>query len=254
MCNRELGIEDNNNYAREFIESIDNNFIEMINNKLSELFDSLPGKLESKSKIFIKTGLVSYYNFYTLQKECNELLDYTSCITPLFKALENEIKKYFIDGYMRYLETNVDIDKCNNYYFINKSKKEYYDVENRFNKFTLGDFKDVIGLRENMNVISIGNDKTYDDNIKSNRMTVIDSTMLSYLKEVVFDEDEFTYNIDGEIIDYLVNLNEVIEFLTKNLRNPAAHDLVMTREKAETTINYLLFTKQLLVKFYEKMK
>ena len=44
------------------------------------------------------------------------------------------------------------------------------------------------------------------------------------------------------------------KFLTKNLRNPAAHDLVMNREKAETTINYLLFTKQLLVKFYEKMK
>ena len=258
ICNRELGIEDTNNYAREFIESLDySNYSKSIMSKINELFDSLPQTLDSKSKVFITSGLVSYYNFYRLQQLEYIKLDYTSCITPLLKALENEIKKYFIDKYMRYLEKNISVDNFENNYFKVRNKQgdyEYLDVEDRFNKFTLGEFKDLIGLKENISVFAIKDNKTYDDNRSNNRTTVIDLSMLKYLKEEVFDKDKFTWNIDGEIIDYLVNLNDVITFLTKEIRNPAAHDLIMSLEKAETTINYLLFTKKLLVTFYEKMK
>ena len=258
ICKRELGIEDENNYAREFIENLnENNYLQSINDKLAYLFDRLPQTIESKTKTFIKSGLISYYMFYKIQKEEGEELDYTSCIIPMLKGLENEIKKYFIDKYMRYLEKNISVEDFENNYFKIRNKQgdyEYLDVEDRFNKFTLGEFKDLIGLKENISVFAIRDNKTFDENKRTTRVTVIDFTILKFLKNEVFDKEKFTYNIDGEIIDYLVNLNDVITYCTKRLRNPAAHDLVMTREKAETTINYLLFTKKLLVTFYEKMK
>ena len=102
--------------------------------------------------------------FYKLQKESNIKLDYTSCITPLLKALENEIKKYFIDKYLRYLELNVLPNEFENKYFLEKDKEGYYkysEIEDRFNKFTLGEFKDLIGLKENINVATIKDNKLF---------------------------------------------------------------------------------------------
>lgn len=97
MCDRRLGVKDNKNYSREFVDTLnDNNYYEEINRKLNMIFNGLPRALESKTFIFVKSGVFSYYNFYKLQKEKKEKLDYTSCIglKMIKKRVISLINKY----------------------------------------------------------------------------------------------------------------------------------------------------------------
>ena len=79
--------------------------------------------------------------------------------------------------------------------------------------------------------------------------------MLSYLKEELFDLNKFSDdNVDEEIINYMKELCEYVDQINRDYRNPSAHENIMDIKSAETVINWLLFNKRILFRFFEKIK
>lgn len=270
MCDRELELDDEDDYtAKKFILKLDeDNYIDVINEELDELFGyydnndyfDMVYSINKTSIKLIKTGLICYYNLYKLQEKYSEEYDFSACIIPLFKALEREIKTVFIDRYFRYLEKNLSHDELRDKVSkllksLNlKEKIDYYTAEelsNRFNKFTLNKFSYLVGLKKDISIFNRDDNLVGDNNNSQSRQSFIDKTMLNYLKDEVFSSG-FNYNKDGEIINYVLDFNNTIEFLANTLRNPAAHDSLMSLKDAEKTINELFFTKKLLVNLFSQ--
>ena len=82
----------------------------------------------------------------------------------------------------------------------------------------------------------------------------VDATMLRYLKTIT-KEGAFG-KVDGEraMTDYLFYLSDTVGTLAERFRNPAAHDVVMSRNHAEICGNYLIKVQKLIGKFLEKLK
>jgi hypothetical protein len=191
-----------------------------------------------------------YYDNYNYKGK----FDYSSCIVPIIKALENEIEKYFIDKYRTHLEQFKEtIDE-----------KKYKEQQNRFKNFTLGNFKDIVGYKDKI----IDDIKTTEYRSEKGKYTlvegkksyektyVIDEKMLNYLQQELFDLNKFdgNDNIEEKIIDYMKELCEIVEDLNKTYRNPSVHERVMNRKSAEVVINLLFFNKKILYRFFEKIK
>ena len=160
------------------------------------------------------------------------------------KALELEIKKYFVKQYRIYAQ-NQNIQLSNN-------------ILKAMNNFTLGNFKDLIGLKEveRINTYqyneSIGSKKI---KVNGTRTLVIDKLMLQFLKEELLDLNKFSNdNIDEEIINYMNSCWINLDQLVRLFRNPAAHENIINSNQAEITINWLLFNKKILISLLEKMK
>ena len=79
--------------------------------------------------------------------------------------------------------------------------------------------------------------------------------MFDYVKNELFDLNKFTNdNVDQEIIYYMKELCDLIDKINEDYRNPSAHDSIMNKNDAETVINWLLFSKKILFRFFEKIK
>jgi hypothetical protein len=191
---------------------------------------------------------MTYYNNYQTKDVIK--YDYSNCIIPTIKALEHEIKTYFIHKYRRFLEEHNEVLNL-----IPLQPKEITRLE----KFTLGNFKDLIGFKQKP-LEDIMDKDFFKENLnfrlnQEYKTYVIDKRMLSYLKEELFDLNKFSDdNVDEEIINYMKELCEYVDQINRDYRNPSAHENIMDIKSAETVINWLLFNKRILFRFFEKIK
>ena len=228
--------------------------------------------LQPNSQKFLSTSMVCYIALYSMGGPIYGNMDFTSCITPMFKALETELGKYLYTGYINYLNENkipVSAFKSKRSFIVLVGEDGPYSTEFTYRDpddlehFTLGSLHLVIGMdrktQGRKGLIEITDTKTKRresimiDEGEFNRSS-IDPTMLDYAKSI-FDEDVFgNVDLDRAITDYLVDLATEIKTITDSFRNPAAHANVMSYEKAETCANYLIKAKKLICKFVEKIK
>ena len=228
--------------------------------------------LQLNSQKFLSTSMVCYIALYSMGGHIYGNMDFTSCITPMFKALETELGKYLYTGYINYLNENkipVSAFKSKRSFIVLVGEDGPYSTEFTYRDpddlehFTLGSLHLVIGMdrktQGRKGLIEITDTKTKRresimiDEGEYNRSS-IDPTMLDYAKSI-FDEEAFgNVDIDRAITDYLVDLATEIKTITDSFRNPAAHANVMSYEKAETCANYLIKAKKLICKFVEKIK
>ena len=238
--NAKLGIEDKENYIFELANSTND-----VSDFMIKMKDIISNTIfESKSITQINTGLITYFLVYKLDLD----IDYSNCILPTIKALETEIRKYFIFRYKTFLEKIKD----------NINEKTYIDTNRRINSFKLGNFKDLVGLKEK-NIEEVQEDKEITgknfNKGREIRAYVIDVKMLKYLKTELFDLTKFSsLNQDEEIIEYMRELCELVDQINHDYRNPSAHENIMSKKDAETIINWLLFNKRIFFRFFEMIR
>ena len=254
MCDRLLGEEDYNNLARKFIENLnEDNFIEQINTFVNNNFTSKYVTDDFKTCIFM--CLFNYYNCYKIKDNKQVTIDYSCLLSELFKALEITIRKYLIKDFYEYITSNLKPESITNKYYLQNVNGEYSFVsKKKIDKFTLGSLKEALGIKE-IPLRTIDNHDVayqYDDN--SDILDAIDLTMFKFIKEKVFNKNKFGGNVNAEMVDFIIDLYSVISSLVDELRNNSIHSDIISLEQAEQAINYLLFTKKLLVKFYQNMK
>ena len=237
-----LGMEDKENYISILIHQ--EKTIEDFLNRIDEILGN--SLFDNKSITQIKTGLLTYYTSANLGID----IDYSNCIIPMIKSLETEVRKYFVHRYRKFIEPykeKIDV-------------KVYNDTIDRIEKFKLGQFRSLIGFKEKpFDEVNISKEiykEKLNFNIgKANRTYVINSRMMSYLKEQLFDLEKFSKDYtDEEIILYMKDLCEIIDQINYDYRNPSAHENIMNKKDAETVINWLLFNKKVLFRFFEKIK
>ena len=165
------------------------------------------------------------------------------------------MKKYLLNDYLRYLE-KFDITEVTNKCLLNKDNSINLK---RFEKFTLGSLKDLIGLKDNpISNMSLTSDKVFINKRgiteETKKVVSLDKKMLEYLSKELFDEKAFGGLIEEEITDYMSRLSETIEQINDQFRNPSAHTKFMSAVQAEQMIDWVLFGKKLLPNFIGKIK
>ena len=226
-------------------------------------------KLQPNSQKFLTTSMVCYIALYSMGGHIYGNMDFTSSITPMFKALETELAKYLYTGYINYLNENeipITVFKSRRSFIVDEEGPynfKYRDP-NDLEYFTLGSLHLVLGVDKRTqiqnNFVERKDSKIYRQ--ESSRSceggvfvhSTIDKSMLDYAKSI-FDTNAFgSIDTDRAITDYLVCLATEIKTLTDSFRNPAAHSNVMSYHKAEACANYLIKAKKLICKFLEKLK
>ena len=229
-----------------------------VSKDLRKDFGSTWELLQLRSQKFLITGVMCYILLYSTGVYGN--IDFSSAITPMFKALELELGKYLYSGYVQYLRENevpfrefvgrrVFIKKISEY------EPAYRDPED-LSEFTLGTLQYLFGAERR----SSGG--AYETNSEDKRryktrsgtyIKTVDATMLQYLKTIVKEDAFVGINADREMTDYLFYLSETVATLADRFRNPAAHKNVMSHAHAEECGNYLIKVEKLLGKFLEKL-
>lgn len=221
-----------------------------IQKDLKEDFGDYWNKLNKNTRKFLETALFNFITYYSFGERMYGNFDFSSVITPMFKALENEMGKYVYTGYIHYLVEN-NVSACEfplNRTFIKSDGKGNlaYRKANDMSYFTLGSIDKVIGLSKNIKP------RGYLD-IDEQAYT-IDKTFKEYLIALFTDDALGTINKERAIVDYIIDFSREIKCLTDSIRNPAAHGNVMSCAKAEECGNHLIKVKKLLLKFIEKIK
>ena len=254
MCERLLGEEDTNNLARLFVETLnEENYIEQINSFISKNFNSNWISEDFITCIFM--CLFNYYNCYKVKDKQGVRIDYSCLLSELFKALELTIRKYLIKPYYEYITKNLEPEQVTNKYYVQNINGQYNFVSHKkIEKFTLGSLKEALGIKE-IPLRTVNNHNVaYQYNSNNEILDTIDISIFEFIEENVFNKTKFGGNVKEEMVDYIVDLYSVISFLVDELRNNSIHNDIIVLEKAEQAINYLLFTKKLLVKFYGNMQ
>ena len=201
--------------------------------------------LQLETQKFLSTAMVCYLTSKAMPVQYTGNIDFSVCITQLFKAVERELAKYLYTGYIIYLNKNHISADCfsskRSFIVATNEGLKYcdpYDVEH----FTLGGLPYIIGLEKIVDPMS-------GENISD-----IDITMFNYA-DSIFAEDAFgPFLRERAIIDYLVSFVTEIKSMVDSFRNPAAHADYMSDQKAELCIDYVIKSKKLIRKFIEKLK
>ena len=193
-------------------------------------------------------------------------IDFTSCITPMCKALEVELAEYFYTGYIKYLkENNVPISsfRSKRSFITDESAYSFcYRDPDKLEYFTLGSLDLVMGIdrktRAKKGFVEVVDKETQRKelvmvNDNDEHHSSIDDSMLAYIKTIFKENALGKIDRDRAITDYLIDLATEIKAITDSFRNPAAHANVMSYERAETCANYLIKSKKLIAKFLEKI-
>lgn len=222
-----------------------------IQKDLSKEFGGLWNILSIESQRFLITGMVTYVSFYSMGAQVYGNLDFSSAITPMFKALEKELGKYLYSKYLQYLEDNHISASTfkRKRSFIKKISSDEYEYKNAYdlNEFTLGSLNLTIGFDRASGDANGLETKAYGNKGQ------IDKTMFNYLR-TLFDSKVFANsNRESEITDYIISLCQEVKTISDSLRNPAAHSEIMKCKRAEVCGNYIIKVKKLLIHFLEKI-
>lgn len=222
-----------------------------IQKDLSKEFGDLWNILSIESQRFLITGMVTYVSFYSMGAQVYGNLDFSSAITPMFKALEKELGKYLYSKYLQYLEDNHISASTfkRKRSFIKKISSDEYEYKNAYDlsEFTLGSLNLTVGFDR------ASGDANGLESKAHGAKGQIDKTMFDYL-QTLFDRKVFaSSNREREITDYIISLYQEVKTISDSLRNPAAHSEIMKCKRAEVCGNYIIKVKKLLIHFLEKI-
>ena len=190
--------------------------------------------------------MFTYFSLYSLGPHIYGNMDFSASITPMFKALEKELGKYWYSGYLEFLKKqdvspNTFSQKRSFIKRVNSTELAYRDSSD-LTEFTLGNLHLTVGLERRPQF-------SENDTFKY----TIDQTMLDYLNSI-FKEDAFgEAKREREITDYIISLTQEVTSIADSLRNPAAHSETMKCQKAEVCGNYIIKVQRLLIDFLEKI-
>ena len=232
-----------------------------VTNDLRQDFGDAWELLQPKSQKFLTTGVMCYVLLYSVGS-VNGTVDFSSAITPMFKALELELGKYLYTGYVQYLqENNVPFREFVGKRMFIKKISEYdpmYCDPKDTTEFTLGALPFLFGAdRKQMgggHIEIASDDKRRYKTHSGETVKTVDATMLQYLKTITKEDAFGNVDREREMTDYLFYLSDTVGTLAERFRNPAAHDVVMSRNHAEICGNYLIKVQKMIGKFLEKLK
>ena len=283
MVKGELGELDTPNKMREYADSLikkrlfGDKLINEILKGLQKDFGSNWSRVCPSTKEFLRTGMYTYINYYSLGEHQYKNFDFSPVITQLCKALEKELGKYLYSGYIEYLkENNISPDQFsskNRSFIARKNANEFiFKKSTEESKFTLGSMGATVGYDELKGLSSAGSSasgfagggkfkngvnkfvKKGADKSPVKVEYTIDSTMVSYLSSI-FKDDAFSQdNREREITDYVVMLTQEVTAIADSHRNPAAHSSTMTCNKAEACGNSIIKVQKLLINFLNMLK
>ena len=224
-------------------------------------FGSTWEMLETESQQMLTTGMICYILLHsTGENNCGNL-DFSCAITPMFKALERELGRFFCTRYLRWLkENNVPFQEFSGDRIfiktISKFDHVYRDPED-LSTFKLGSLGLFLGAESKVigpNYVQVASeDKRKYKTHSGKHVKTVDATVLRFLKDSMREDVFGNLDDEREITDYLFYLLDTVSILTDRFRNPAAHRKVMSSYQAEECANYLIKGHQLLKKFLEKL-
>ena len=263
IVKNELGETDDEVGMKEYAKEISNKNLTILqlHNQLDEDlkkdFCDTWDKLQNESKSFLKTGLFQYFSLYNLGEEIYKEYDFSSSVTPMVKALENELKRYFYEGYICYLkQNNIEPNKFNEKkVFIKKEdgKLVYRDIHDS-DGFSLGTIKYLVGV-ENKEKIDFSIKELKEKEDFATRHTVngkneytVDTTILDYFEKISKSEQ---LDSRKELIMYLVDLCNEVTSISDSFRNKSAHTTKITCGMANVCANYLIKVKKMIKNFVD---
>ena len=278
MVKNELQERDHSSKMREYAELLAKkakksqkfNIVKQISDDLQDEFGAAWQIADETTKTALRSGLLSYYQFFSLGVENFGDLDFSPTITQLCKALENELGKYMYSGYIKYLEEhNISPNEfSDNRSFINKHTKAF-NKSTDMTKFTLGSLEATVGL--NHLTIKAGDYLNIQYSIKGSKGQIfkyskqkhheddiveytIDKTMVEYFHTIFKPEAVSEEQREREITDYIVALTQEVKSIADSFRNPAAHIQKMKCARAEACGDAIIKVQKLLINFLDKIK
>ena len=249
-----LGEEIKDNPMRLYAETLSKKNLKpskihaLVEKDLQKDFGKTWDKLNENTKVFLSTAMTTFISLYSVGPHARGDLDFSSAISPMFKALEMEISQYLFSGYMEYLTSN-NVDPSQ---FINEKRFFVIPYENRYlspdkaTVFTLGKIKELMGLKKK-------NSFSLNKRVSSTEEVSIDKAMFDYLKEKVRDT-AFSLYEDRELAEYFMGLAQTIDDMTRDKRNRAAHKDILSCKIAEQCGNQIIKSQKILKTFVDMFK
>jgi TPR repeat protein len=272
LITKELGlITDDDVSISTYLKKFENDMpkdllLRKIEDDLSKDFSEGWNKISDSSKISLKTAILFFISFN------NSGLDYSAVTNPLLKSLEIEVGEIFYAGYLNYLNSNLInpnevIEKVHAASIgnslvvsgIKRKNSQIYDLSLKtpntisIDNFSLGKLPYIVGLDAYSASITEENKFLININSKSINKHFIDYFISIISDFSIFDNSRIV--LSNYIFGLISKINEVID----NIRNPGAHNKVITYYEAESTLNLIIKVEKLLIKLvnnvdYNKLK
>lgn len=224
-------------YIKEFIDTVSNRIVSRINDRtdsdysdeertLELTFKSSWNKLSDKSKSFLTTARVMFKN---LDKSNGEV-DYSGVCILLSKAVEVELNRRLYHDFKDYLQ---EIYRDNFDQWHTNMVEDGRDGTKplRESRFTLGTIPYLLGLIKNKN---------------------LDEYQLNHNKELLISFGRRKLTVpDDEIESSFKNIAKMVQRITENYRNPAAHTNILSKYTAQECFDEIIDVQKVLIEILE---
>lgn len=260
VIKKELGERDENEPMGEFAEQMVKNKLAInklfakVEKDLKKEFGNTWDRLQDNTRVFLNTAMASFVTLYAMGNHARGCVDFSSAITPMFKALESEVGHYLFSGYMRYLKEN-EISPFEfgegKRFFIDMYAKKYLEPD-ELGEFSLGSVLSLMGIKKDSGRASEVEDEAAGRR-GGVRELIMDEPMVEYLKKIV-KENAFSLYSERELKEYFIVFAETIDDMTHSTRNKAAHVGVMSYAHAVACGNQIIKKAKLLKTFVDTFK
>lgn len=224
-------------YIKEFIDTVSNRIVSRINDRtdsdysdeertLELTFKSSWNKLSDKSKSFLTTARVMFKN---LDKSNGEV-DYSGVCILLSKAVEVELNRRLYHDFKDYLQ-EIYGDNFEQWHTDMVEDGRDGTKPLRESRFTLGTIPYLLGLIKNKN---------------------LDEYQLDHNKALLisFGKRKLTV-LDDEIESSFKNIARMVQRITQNYRNPAAHTNILSKYTAQECFDEIVDVQKVLIEILE---
>lgn len=224
-------------YIKEFIDTVSNRIVSRINNRtdsdysdeertLELTFKSSWGKLSDKSKSFLTTARVMFKN---LDKSHGEV-DYSGVCILLSKAVEVELNRRLYHDFKSYLQ-EIYGDNFDQWHTNMVEDGRDGTKPLRESRFTLGTIPYLLGLIKNKN---------------------LDEYQLNHNKELLISFGRRKLTVpDDEIESSFKTIAKMVQRITENYRNPAAHTNILSKYTAQECFDEIIDVQKVLIEILE---
>jgi len=272
IIERELNEIDHMDDIRKYAKKLDftqkslKDEYDIIERDLKKDFDGVWDKIQPDTRLALITAVYTYINYIKLEEHQKDF-DYSSVILQLSKGLETEMERYFHKEYLKYpLSNNISphiMTGKESFVKIDRiTKRKQYIENSEYYAFTLGKIQYNVGLEKRLIENTLGQKigfVNHEDSIviknpsASTYSYKFNPHFLKFMESILAHDTFNKMNRNEEIMDYLVWLILDINTIVFNLRNRAAHTMIMTIDEAEVCANWILKVKRILYKFVSKI-
>lgn len=187
--------------------------------------------------------------------------DFSGIVVELTTALEIELKKYFYSGYIDFIkEKNISASamKGTEIFVVFDEETSQWKYQFEKLKFTLGDIKYIMGINKTAikkldDLDSLSLKEGYylkKSGGRGEQVYITFGKQFVDYAETLFHEKVFSKSKRRlEILDYLNWLVNDVYAITRDYRNKAAHDTVMSLTDAEVCFEWLVKQRKILPRF-----